>query len=368
MNQNIEWITDTDSLKQMISQWQSLAVLGFDTEFERIRTYYPKLALIQIAKPGLAASSASLVDPLLIADLKPLGDALLEPGRDVIIHSASEDLTALKPILSAPLLNLFDTQIACAFANYGQGLGYARLVQSLVGIELPKSETRSDWMHRPLSEAQLDYAVTDVEHLESMRAQMLDKMRTLGTESWFYQDCQSLARKSFDDRIPDNLHWDIRSAYKLSRQQQAQLNALMIWREQLARQIDRPKSWIFDNDIAIQLTSNPPSELTPLRELMRSAKAFPKSALDSLLVFLRQEVNIESHQDSPLPLDSEDKTMLDRVKAEVEKIAESTTVPTPILLPRRGMECLVREKKWPLEFCGWREELMKNTLMSLILD
>ncbi|MEO7149569.1 MAG: ribonuclease D, partial [Rhodanobacteraceae bacterium] len=138
------------------------AVLGLDTEFMRRNTFYPQLALIQIAANG----DRALVDPLVF-DASPALCTLID-GKLCVMHSASEDMEALGPLLDGATLRLFDTQIAAAMCGMGFGISYQRLVAELLGVDIPKDETRSDWLQRPLSAAQYDYAQQDVAHLHAL--------------------------------------------------------------------------------------------------------------------------------------------------------------------------------------------------------
>ena len=143
------WITDPAPLDALLSTLDASAPasIGLDTEFVRERTYWPQLALVVIE--ALAR---------LLSDTRILK----------IMHSASEDLVALKYFCGALPQPLFDTQIAAALCGIGAGLGYQRLLQDLLGISVDKGETRSDWLRRPLSPSQLHYAADDVRHLDAL--------------------------------------------------------------------------------------------------------------------------------------------------------------------------------------------------------
>src|SRR5690242_359935 len=156
------WIADATAFADWLGPLAPGGVIGLDTEFMRRDTFYAKLALIQVAADGRCA----LLDPLAF-DCAP-GVRQLVKGRLCVMHSASEDMDALAPLLDGEPLRLFDTQIAAAMCGLGFGLSYQRLVALLLETEIPKDETRSDWLRRPLSPAQLDYAEQDVAHLHEL--------------------------------------------------------------------------------------------------------------------------------------------------------------------------------------------------------
>ncbi|MDR2012456.1 MAG: ribonuclease D, partial [Rhodanobacter sp.] len=158
-----DWITLNDTLRAWLEM--APASIGLDTEFMRVDTFLPRLALVQIG----IGERIGLVDPLCAIDPAPLAALLGDPAYTTIMHGAGEDLEALAT-WPCPIARLFDTQIAAAFAGLGQGLGYRKLVNELLGVDIPKTETRSDWLRRPLSAQQLDYAAQDVAHLAPLHA------------------------------------------------------------------------------------------------------------------------------------------------------------------------------------------------------
>ena len=149
--------------------------IGLDTEFIRERTYWPRLALVQMA----VGAEILLVDPL-VPDMPAAIAAWLDaPGVLKVMHSASEDLIAFKCACDTLPRPMYDTQVAAALAGIGSGLGYQKLVGQVAGITLPKGETRSDWLRRPLSAAQLEYAADDVRHLDALYAATIERLDAL---------------------------------------------------------------------------------------------------------------------------------------------------------------------------------------------
>src|SRR6187551_2092812 len=170
------WIDRPDALAAAAARWQAGAAdVALDTEFVFERTYRPRLGIVQICVAGEIA----LIDAVRIPDLSALGPLLAAPARRKLLHSGSGDLPILRRAGGAPLRGLFDTQIAAAFAGLGPSLSYAALIRELFAIELPKHETRTDWLRRPLSAAQLRYAAEDVLHLGAAAAELERRLREL---------------------------------------------------------------------------------------------------------------------------------------------------------------------------------------------
>ena len=139
---DIHWIRDDASLAQHCLEWQSLPFVALDTEFMRVDTFYPIAALLQIGD----GARAYLIDPLLINDWRPMCALLENPAVIKVVHACSEDLEVLLRLTGSLPAPLFDTQLAAAYLNLGFSMGYSRLVQEVLGIDLPKGETRSDWL------------------------------------------------------------------------------------------------------------------------------------------------------------------------------------------------------------------------------
>jgi hypothetical protein len=154
---DIHWIRDNDSLGQHCAEWQHLPFVALDTEFMRVDTFYPIAGLIQIGD----GERAYLIDPLTIDNWQPLAALLENPAVVKVLHACSEDLEVLLRLTGSLPAPLFDTQLAAAYLNLGFSMGYSRLVKEVLDLDLPKGETRSDWLQRPLSETQISYAAED---------------------------------------------------------------------------------------------------------------------------------------------------------------------------------------------------------------
>lgn len=157
----IQWIRDDASLAQQCREWRTQPYLALDTEFMRVDTFYPAAGLVQVGD----GRQEWLIDPLLIQDWSPFAE-LLEDERVVkVLHACSEDLEVFLRLTGSLPVPLFDTQLAAAYLGMAHSMGYSKLVKEVLDIDLPKDETRSDWLQRPLTEMQMRYAADDVQHL-----------------------------------------------------------------------------------------------------------------------------------------------------------------------------------------------------------
>ena len=155
---DIHWIRDNASLAQHCASWRNLPFVAVDTEFMRVDTFYPIAGLLQVSE----GERAYLIDPLLIDDWAPFAALLQDPAVVKVLHACSEDLEVFLRLTGSLPVALFDPQLAAAYLNLGFSMGYSRLVQAVLNIELPKGETRSDWLQRPLTANQVRYAAESV--------------------------------------------------------------------------------------------------------------------------------------------------------------------------------------------------------------
>ncbi len=199
------WITTPAELDAYFQQRPTR--IGLDTEFIRERTFWPQLALVQMA----VGQDILLIDPLIPGMTEALAPWLADESITKVMHSASEDLVAFRWACGVLPRPLFDTQIGASLAGIGGGMGYQKLVAEITGVALAKGETRSDWMRRPLSESQLQYAADDVEHLFALHDAIDARLQALGRQQWLHDDGERLLASvaNDEDRWP---HLAMRSA------------------------------------------------------------------------------------------------------------------------------------------------------------
>lgn len=357
------WINTPELLRQHLSRWQTQPIVAVDTEFVRERTYYPQLALVQLAVPG----EVLLVDPLAdgVADaLKPL---LEDPAVIKLMHSASEDLQAFLRGCGVVPSPLFDTQVAAAMAGHGAGLSYLKLVEQVTGITLEKGETRSDWLRRPLSESQLKYAADDVLHLHAIHEVLEGKLRDRNRLDWLQADCERAvnnARNDVDDPLP---HLAVRSAQGLNASGQARLCRLLRWRDAEARRADRPKGWILDNELAVLLCRRLPDDFHRFNTLLDSHPKAPRKSRRELWALLEAPLN-EAELAIPLNISSDmlDKQALRQLQEAVANLASGLDVPEGLLCARKHLEALLEGRGWPLALEGWRRERLEPALSPIL--
>jgi ribonuclease D len=359
-----EWIDQPAALDAWIARQPAQAMIGMDTEFMRTDTFRPKLALIQ-ANFG---SAIALLDAPRLDTHAALAARLQDPACVCVMHSASEDLEALAPILPDGPAVLFDTQIAAAMAGLGFGLSYQKLVALLLGVDLPKAETRSDWLQRPLTPAQLDYAAQDVAWLPELHAQLAVKLDALGRSDWLTEECARLVDRICHAQPDTQPQRAFRGAADWPLEKQALLRRVLLWRDVSARTLDKPRSWILDDARALSFVAQPPVDGNELFERSKGLRALRAAQRQELLALLQAPMRADELEIAPIPapLTSAEKRLLATLRDDVAAIAAKLELPDGLLCPRRHLETLVGERTWPAALEGWRKPLLQEVLMGRV--
>jgi len=301
----------------------------------------------------------------------PLADLLGDTRVTKVMHSASEDLVAFKHACGVVPAPLFDTQIAAALAGVAGGAGYQRLVQDIIGVALPKGETRSDWMRRPLSAAQLEYAADDVRYLFALHDDLGGRLEALGRQSWQAEDSTRMVDNARSDELERWPHLAMRSAQFLDRGGQLRLLRLLRWRDAHARRSDKPRSWILDNELATALARHPPTHRAGLQQQLESTPKAPRSLGDAIWEALQAPLDDEAI--APLArADDRDKALMRKLQDAVGALGTELGLPDGVLGSRRWLQLLLdarsdgRHDDWPGPLAGWRRDLLEPRLASLL--
>ncbi len=244
------------------------APLAFDTEFMSEKRYYARLCLVQVFMPATHGHFGSLeaaIDPFGL-DLKPLLALLADPNIQKIVHSGSADLQILWDGFNCATKNVFDTQIAAAFLGFGHQIGYADLVRKITGVGLSKSLQYSDWAARPLSAEQIDYALDDVRHLPPIVADLKAQLVKRGRFEWAKAEFGRAETKAQQTHSDATLYRKLNLS-GLNRKALAILRETAILREEIAREMDKPASFIMPDLAMTQMAKTPPANAAALRAI-----------------------------------------------------------------------------------------------------
>lgn len=265
-------INTPGALLELCKHLAAAKVFAFDTEFISESSYRPLLCLMQVATD----ERAELIDPLALADLGPLWDLLADPAVEKVCYAGDQDLAIAWQMGRKKPRNVFDCQIGAGLVGIGYQEAYWRLVEIVAGVKLAKAHTYSDWSRRPLSGSQLKYALDDVLYLPEIHRMLRGLMGTLGHTAWMREACDDLCARAATDPDPETIFAGIKGAAKLRAQQLAVLRELVILREQMASQEDKPARVMLKDEVLMDLAVAGPeteAQLARIRSLPRAKAA-----------------------------------------------------------------------------------------------
>ncbi len=360
------FITTTKALEEACDIWVKTGVIGLDTEFFRETTYFPRPALIQVA----GAQGVSLIDPLAVSDLDSLKAVLMERAVVKVMHACDEDLEVLELVTGGSVENVFDTQLAAAFAGYGFSLGYQNLVEQLFGIVLDKNETRSNWLRRPLSSAQLRYAALDATYLLPMHDRLFREIEATGRSVWPNEELEHRRRSRSDENLLDTVYLRVRGRGRLTSEQRSVLRALCQWRETEAMVRDTPRRHLLSDGLLVKLAGVASTDVTSLEDVQGLPADIRTRYGQSLLACIAQARSSGPHQPDTVVNLKPYSDQLDHLKSVVQRIAETHNLPPELLANKRMLEELVvsvvNQEMVPSKFQGWRFELVSQMLLKNI--
>ncbi|TWC34119.1 ribonuclease D [Pseudomonas sp. SJZ079] len=367
---DIRWIRDDASLAQHCADWQCLPFVAVDTEFMRVDTFYPIAGLLQVSE----GERAYLIDPLLIEDWAPFSALLHNPAVVKVLHACSEDLEVFLRLTDSLPAPLFDTQLAAAYLNLGFSMGYSRLVQTVLNIELPKGETRSDWLQRPLSETQISYAAEDVLHLAEVYA-ALQAQLSPEKNAWVLEDGAELVLNLRREVDPNEVYREAKLAWKLSRAQLAVLRELCAWREREARARNQPRNRVIREHSLWPIARNQPDNLVALARIDDMHPKTIRRDGETLLKLIKDAAATpaaEWPEALPEPLPLEASTLLKKLRAIGQREGERLNIAPEIMLRKKTLEALLKSGyphgpyQLPDSLRGWRRELMGQALLDCL--
>jgi len=268
-------ITTTEALAEFCARAAAQPFVTVDTEFLRERTYYSKLCLVQLALPGEAEGDAVLVDPLAAGlSLDPLYALFRDEGVVKVFHAARQDLEIFYiegGVIPTPL---FDTQVAAMVCGFGEQVGYETLVKKIARAALDKTSRFTDWSRRPLSEAQMTYALADVTHLRDIYVHLADQLARTGRTKWVDEELSVLTDPATYDMRPEDAWQRVKTRSGAGRFM-AMVKTLAAFRERYAQARNVPRSRVFKDDALLELASTKPKTIEDLgrsRLLLREAR------------------------------------------------------------------------------------------------
>ncbi|GLT17975.1 ribonuclease D [Vibrio zhanjiangensis] len=370
---NYQIITQSEQLDSVCQQARKAECVMLDTEFVRTRTFYPQLGLIQLYD----GVQLCLIDPSVIEDMSSFIALLQDTAVLKVLHACGEDLEVFNNSFNCLPNPMVDTQIMAAFLGHGLSTGFAALVDSYLGIELDKSESRTDWLARPLSNKQLEYAAADVFYLLPLYEKLLEATQQSGWWLAAQQESELLVNKRIKDADPELAYLDIKGAWQLKPKELAILKPLATWRYKEAIRRDLALNFIFkEHDL-----------FTVAKLGLQSKQSMESEGLDSRSVE-RHSARIISIVKSARMLPSESypnkierlmdmpryKQKFKVLKDEVKKVSQSSGLATEFLASKKQLNQFIswvwKKDRDPAQIPevmqGWRLALLGERLNKLL--
>jgi len=366
MKKNYVVVEQPDALVEICRELRRSNWLAVDTEFEREKTYYPELCLLQAANEHTVA----VIDPLALEDLQVLRELLYDPSITKVFHSARQDLEIFYHLWDALPTPLFDTQVAAPLLGYDEQMGYANLVSKVLGVELGKTQTRTRWKRRPLDEAQLQYAADDVIYLGRLYTRMRSQLEHKNRLGWLEAEFSALAGEDLYQFDADDVWRKNRGAAKLRGDKLCALQLLSAWREHRARNENRPRNWVLRDDTLVELARMQPASLSDLERVRglqgRAIKSYGAEILKTLSEAKLREPIPQAQREKRRPLETAEEAKVAALALLARIIAGENDLHPNSLAPARELEKFVRNDPRSLLLEGWRARLIGEVFSDFL--
>ncbi|MEZ6184679.1 MAG: ribonuclease D [Planctomycetota bacterium] len=369
-----ELIETPRDLEDALAELRHAQVLTVDTEFFWERTYDPLLCLVQVGARGTDGKLTGFAFDPLATDLQALFEFLGEPSRLKVFHAARIDLEILNQKLGRLLTPVYDTQKAAALLGFGAQVGYARLVEDLVGQKPEKGEQYSDWSKRPLRDAQIDYALADVVPLMKCYEQLEGLLARSGRRAWLDEELAPLTDPATYAQVQDDERYlKVKGARALDRTSLAVLRELAAWREQNARSRDLRPGFVVKDPALLGLARKQPRSKKELEQVRGLHGSLLKRNGDELVAAVRRGLDAEPPPSLRTKRPKVDVgASVDLLKTYLAQRSRELDVAQEILATSSELESLARRvaEGRDVDDCplarGWRRELVGDEALRLL--
>ena len=363
-----QFIQQQQDLTPVLEKMDRNEVYGLDTEFIKVDTLWPKLGVFQIN----VENNVYLLDGTTL-DLSEFWNKLFRAQQNVF-HACSEDIDLIYHYAQHKTLNnVFDTQVGMSFLGHGLQVSYQNALKQMLDVDIDKGETRSNWLARPLSPAQLSYAANDVLYLMNLSEKVKQELDSKSLLHFALEDCQHLTQEIATETPLHLLYQDIGN-YRHSRRQLMQLQQLAVWREQMVKALNTPRSFILKNSSMIDLVEKNPKnafQLSGVKDIRQNVvREHGKTILD-LVKFLPEQADWPLRMARPIRHSSKD--VGEKIDHLIQNVVNETSIPKEVLMRKKWMNALHQhvvfhndEQDLPNYLLGWRYDLLTQPLIQLL--
>ncbi|WP_180023549.1 HRDC domain-containing protein [Acinetobacter sp. YH1901134] len=363
-----QFIQNQPDLNCVLNLMDQSSIYGLDTEFIKVDTLWPKLGLFQIN----VQNQVYLLDGTTL-DLTQFWQKLFAAQQN-IFHACSEDIDLIYHYAQHKSLeNVFDTQVGMSFLGHGLQVSYQNALKTMLDVDIDKDQTRSDWLARPLSAEQLNYAANDVHYLMNLSHTIQNKLAAKSLLNCVLEDCKNLTYEIGTETPIHMLYHDIGN-YRHSRRQLMQIQQLAVWREQMVKALNQPRSFILKNSTIIDMVEKNPKnnfQLSAVKDIRPNiVREHGKIILD-LLKFLPEQAEWPLRMARPIRHSSQD--IGSRVDTVIQRAVQETSVPKEVLMRKKWLNALYQhvvfhndEQDLPSYLLGWRYDLLTKPLIEVL--
>ena len=365
-------ISTQAGLRELVAHVRATGRFAFDTEFVSEDTFEPVLCLVQVA----TASRLAVVDPLKVGDLSPFWDVVIDPGIEVVMHAAGEDLRICKMKVGTVPGRVFDVQIAAGLVGFSYPLSLGNLVHQTLKVSLLGGETRTDWRRRPLTEAQLRYALEDVRHLLDLAEKLESDLRRLGRVGWAEAEFARFL-DGIENRDEDERWRKLSGLHMLNRRGLETARRLWDWRLEDARKANRPLRSVLRDDLLVAIAKRQPGNRRDL-EALRDFNRPNLIARGEEIVRAVAEAQQVPQEELPEPTGRHDDLpglamVVSLLSASLSQAATQGKVAVGLVGGASDLKELVRwyldgqvPERTPDLLQGWRNEVCGQTLLDVL--
>jgi len=360
---DVRLVVTAEGLAAVVEEVREASAYAMDTEFHRERTYFAQLALVQIAWPG----GLALIDPLEL-DLTPLGEVFRGPGR-AVMHAARQDLEVLDRSVGVVPTNLVDTQLEAGFLGYTSP-SLSTLLERELGVAAPKADRLTDWLRRPLSDAQMTYAAADVAHLVELDELLMARLVERDRVPWLLGAMEEMVSEPRGPRDPAEAWRRIKELRHLKGKDLAVARAIAAWREERAIELDLTPRFVLSDLGVVGVSVSRPSTVDELRKIRgvdgRTLRVpLGQDLVDEVARAAAHPPKAITHASQP-ELPAELRPAVPLVSAWVSQLARDLQIELALLATRSDLESLLRNDPDARLARGWRAELVGEPIRRLL--
>ena len=363
-----QFIHQQKDFENVLALMSQNSIYGLDTEFIKVDTLWPKLGVFQI----------NINDQVYLLDgtslnLSAFWEKLFQAQQN-IFHACGEDIDLIYHYARKKNLNnVFDTQVGMSFLGHGLQVSYQNALKTILNVDIDKGQTRSDWLARPLSDEQLNYAANDVLYLMQLAEKVQTDLKQHYLLDFAHEDCRNLTQEIGEETPLELLYQDVGN-YRHSRRQLMQLQQLSVWREQMVKALNQPRSFILRNSTMLDLVEKNPKnqfQLSNIKDLRpHIVREHGKTILD-LIKYLPDQSQWPLRMARPIRHSS--KEVGENVEQVIQRAVQETQIPKEVLLRKKWLNALYQhvvfhndEQDLPNYLLGWRYELLTKPLIEVL--